>query len=336
MFKRLVFYILITSILGTYTLNRLYECFLRPDSLFFEQTIKTSKKWSHELRKSPDPCFVFTGGSEVRMCIEPQVMLEKQGVRAINAGVQAGCGVRCNAQIALPFLHKGDTLLVSYIPGNDKLTNDGMTHIGINFCHTLQQFSPYTKGILPTSYYSIASLFRGSSSNYSIHVMRLLTRPDCIYRYSSSKNAEISRTGRVNVFLLDEQHKKLETKKPGKHSAPVLHGWESFLADLQTYCQKHGAKVAMYISRSHLPAHSRKKNACVALYFMNLGFPVLKDPYLGCWPDASMYSDTAQHLSIEAGCNYSEFLAVQLKNNQYWTKEELQQFINDANTGEEL
>ncbi len=325
MLKRLLFY-LVLALLGTYALNKVYECFLHPGSLFFSKTIEISKQWSDELRKSPEPCYVFTGGSEVRMNIEPQTMLEKHGVRAINAGVQAGNGVRCNTQIALPFLRKGDTLLVSYIPGNNTLKHNGMTHGGINFCHTMQGFSPFTSGIIPTSCYSIASLFRGSSSNYAIHIMRLLTRPDCIYRYSSSKNAEISKTGRVNVFLSTVQQDQLQDE-PVEFKAPVRHSWEPFLKDLKKYCDERGIALVMYISRVHSSINKRKNNAAAALFFIEEGFPVLKDPHLGCWPDASMFSDTDLHLSIEGGKIYSEFLALQLKNQQYWSKEELQQVM---------
>lgn len=331
MFNRLLLYILFTGILGTYTLNRLYEHFLRPDSLFFSQTIRTSEQWNKGLRKNSSPCYVFTGGSEVRMNIEPQAMLEKHGIQAVNAGVQAGCGVRCNTQIALPFLRKGDTLLISYIPGNNNLENNGMTHTGINFCHTMQGFSPYINGIIPVSYYSLASLFRGSSTNYAIHLMRLITRPDCIYRYSSPKNAEISKTGRVNVFLLNEQQVALNNEAV-EFRQPDMQSWKLFLNDLRTYCQKHGIKIAMYISRGHSSAQLRKNHASAALYFMSLGYPVLKDPYLGCWPDASMYSDTALHLNAEGARIFSEFLAVQLKNQEYWSKEELQQFIDESIT----
>lgn len=332
MLKRLLFY-LVLALLGTYALNKVYECFLNPGSLFFSKTIEISKQWSDELRKSPEPCYVFTGGSEVRMNIEPQTMLEKQGVRAINAGVQAGNGVRCNAQIALPFLRKGDTLLVSYIPGNNYFKHNGMTHGGINFCHTMQGFAPFTNGIIPASYYSIASLFRGSSSNYAIHIMRLLTRPDCIYRYSSSKNAEISKTGRVNVFLSTEQQTQL-LNEPVKYEAPVRHSWELFLKDLKRYCDERGIALVMYISRAHISINNRKINAAAALFFIKEGFPVLKDPHLGCWPDASMFSDTSLHLSIEGGKIFSEFLALQLKNQQYWSKEELRQIIEEPLTGE--
>ena len=104
MLKRLLLYIIFAAVIGTYTLNRVYERYLRPDALLFGKALQISEQWNKELRKSKEPCYVFAGGSEVRMNIEPQTMLEKQGVRAVNAGVRIGCGVRCNAQIALSFL----------------------------------------------------------------------------------------------------------------------------------------------------------------------------------------------------------------------------------------
>ena len=321
---------ILLAIVSCYIWNTLYCKYLEPGGLFFSACLESTRHWSSELRKQAAPCYVFSGGSEVRMGIETRTMHEKHGVRAINAGVQAGNGVRCNAQIALPFLQQGDTLLISYIPGSDTLVNEGMAHEGINFCHTQQGFSPFIDGILPLSHFSIASLFTGSATNYAIHIMRLLTRPDCIYRYSSPKNARISDTGRAEVFLTTEQSAIIKTISCDENSEVELKGWPSLLKDLRNYCEKKDINLVVYISRAHIASSEKKRNAAAALCFMKIGIPVLKDPYLGCWEDSEMFSDTSLHLSIEGGRIFSEFIALQLKNQQYWNKDELEQIIKDS------
>ena len=166
----------------------------------------------------------------------------------------------------------------------------------------------------------------GSATNYAIHLMRLLTRPNCIFRYSCPQNAAISESGRVNVFLTTEAQNVI-SHEDWKFNMPDLESWKPIIKDLKNYCNEQGIKLAMFISRSHLSDKGRRNFAGVALSFMDMGLPVLKDSYLGCWPDSSMYSDSANHLSVEAGKAYSEFLAIQIKNNQYWTRDELLQII---------
>ena len=111
MLKRILTYLLL-AVLAAYLINWVYESTLNPGSLFFSKCIEQTHKWNQLLRTSPKPCYVFSGGSEVRMCIEPKTMLEKHSIRAVNAGVQVGNGVRCNAQSALPFV-KEVTLCLS-------------------------------------------------------------------------------------------------------------------------------------------------------------------------------------------------------------------------------
>lgn len=320
---------LLLAVIAAFALNATYEKYMKPDSLFFEKCIRATERWNHHLRKIQEPCYVFAGHSGVRMSIDTKTMLETHGVRAVNAGVQAGNGIRCNVQIALPFLQKGDTLLLCCSPSNFEQKKNGMSHGGINFCRTIQGYSPYVEGIIPCSYYTIASLFRGASTNYAIHATRILTRPNCIYRYSSPQNAQITESGRVEVFLLNEQNIVIDEdiNINRNHTLKPITGWESFINELKAYCINHGVKLAMYIPRDHASKLCRRNNAFFALHFVEMGIPVVKDPYLGAWNDATKFSDTAQHLSIEGGREFSEFLALQLKNQQYWTKEELLQII---------
>lgn len=331
MLKKYLSFIL-TAVVLSFCINRLYEYYLRPESLFFKDCLRASTKWNESLRQDAAPCYIFSGGSEVRMAIEPQVMLEKHGVKAVNVGLQAGNGVRCNTQIALSFLRKGDTLLLSYIPGNYFLKHDGVTHKGINFCYDVLDKSAFFDGIIPVSAYSVASLIRGDVSNYTIHLLRLLMRPDCIYRYACVRNARITPSGHVEIFLTNEQHVVLDNSPAKDHIAfdakNMMAGWKHFLEDLKKYCSDNGINLAIYISRAHYPERYRKINAAVALFFIDMGIPVVKDAYLGCCSDTSHFSDTFLHLSAKGSKVFSEFLAEQLKNKEYWNKSELHHIIS--------
>ncbi len=328
MLKRIGIYIVFAILIASVA-NRMYARYVDPGALFFMECLRVTERWAAMLREDAQPCYVFSGGSEVRMSVDTQVMLEKHNVRAINAGVQAGNGARCNAHTALQFLREGDTLIISCLPSD--LENDGMSSSGVNFCCSQQGFFSFYEGLIPVNYKTISELLLGTSSNYCIYLMRILTRPENIYRYSTPQNARISESGRVEVFLLNEQQTVVPKNNGGRKQEKayippdaMLRGWDTFLAELQQQCKDRGVKLVGYFSRQHVPGGvHRQIHAAAAIRYMELGIPILKDPYLGCWEDEAAYSDTAQHLSIEGGKQYSEFLAIQLKNNQYWTREEL-------------
>lgn len=306
--------------------NAVFQKYIAPS--FFSDCLRVTQKWDDKLKQQSEPRYVISGGSEVRMSIEAASMYEKHGIRAVNAGVTAGCGVRCNAQTALPFLRQGDTLLISYIPGNNHLKDDGMTHEGINFCHIHQGISPFIDGILPVTPSSIIPLFHGDSKTYAFSIIRLLTGK--LPKYLVPEIAQISATGRAEVFQNSEQSVELVHKTADFREKPVMVGWSSVIDDIRGYCEKQDVHLLMYIARAHKSAKERKQMAAAALYFMELGIPVVKDPCLGCWEDASMFSDTALHLSIDGGKIFSEFLAEQLKANQYWTRDELELIIKNT------
>lgn len=315
---------LILGVVISFAVNRLYECYFRPDSLFFSECLKKSKEWEKNIRSKAGSCYVFCGGSEVRMGIEPVIMNERHGIAAINAGVQAGNGIRCNAQSALPFIKSGDTLIISGPRGPYDLKEYGCTHSGVNFCYTHQGIDVFRNGILPSSF--IVTLFQGDSVNYCIHIMRMLTRPECIYRYLSPQNAKITESGRVEVLMTIEQNSANPVPVQSKHFS--LKGWKELIDDLKHQCEKRGARLVMYLPRAHAHKYNRKDAAKSALYFTRLGIPVIQDPYLGAWEDKKAFSDTSLHLSIEGGKCFSDFLAKQLKDERFWTEQELITIIN--------
>lgn len=323
MLKKYLIYLTLSLVISL-GINRLYEKTARPDALFFASCLEASRNWAEQLRKTNEPCYIFAGGSEVRMTIEPETMLREHNVRAVNAAGQAGNGARCNAQISLPFLHSGDTLIFSFIPG----IPSGMSSGGISFCYSQQGPKALYEGVLPINQHTLSSWIMGDAQNYCMHLMRILTRPDCIFRYSSEQNARISKSGRVEVFL----HKVPSQTTLGKNISDYLDEesvaiWSELMRDLQNYCKKKNVHLVVNLTRAGAHPDIRRLNAKWALFFIKCGLKVIKDPSLGAHPYTEDYSDTLQHMSIEGGRRYSSFLAGQLKKEQFWTEEELLQIL---------
>ena len=322
MLKKYLLYILIALILAP-LVNLGYEAILSPGNKFFSECIEVTGKWEKNIRKTGMPCYVFAGGSEVRMGIEPTVMLKEQGLPAINAGVQAGNGIRCNAQIGLKFLKKGDTLVLSVFPKEIQMGR-GTTRSGINFCvlHLGKECFFANKGILSLDFSLLSNLFFGSSSELSVYIMRILTRPNCIYRYSCAQNARIAESGRVEVFIRNNhpiKHVSAEKTSHKVHGRGIV----SLIRDVREACRERGAELVAYIPRRCISATHKSENAVLALCLTDLGVPVLRDPQLGTWEDSDAFSDTTEHLSIEGGREFSVYIAKLLKEKDYWTREEL-------------
>lgn len=308
--------------------NLLYEKYLRPDNIFFTKCLNQSREWEKHIRKAGRPCYVFAGGSEVRMSIEPVEMWDSHKIAAINAGLQAGNLPRANAQIALSFLQKGDTLVISCA---SHIVRQHASHAGMNFCFSSVGFKCFKDNLIRLNPKHLLMLVCGDATNYCLHLIKLITRPECIYRYSSPGNARISKSGRVEVFINNEQNILLSnslTEEDIKRPIRLI-GWADYIKDLREACQKRNAHLIAYLPRQHQSFFLRHQMAQAALELTRLGVPVLKDPMLGCCPTGDSFSDTELHMSIEGGKSFSVFLADLIKNELYWTEEELLQFLNN-------
>lgn len=330
MFKKLCI-VLIISIITALAVNRICECYFNPGSQFFGKCFQQTRLWENELRKTDAPCYIFAGGSEVRMTIEPQSMLQEHGIRAINTGSSASNGIRCNAQIALDYIRPHDTLVLSVNPGNYNLSLDGTTQEGINFCLTHNKFSSLLNGIIPFNKETFLAVLCGSSNRYCTRIVRSFTKPYSFF-YDYSPHASIGLSGRVNVITLKIQEQaKINPILPSSRANKkplVVNGWKELVSDLQNILREKKARLIIYISRAYnMDRTTQYDCAQFALYLTKMGIPVVKDPQLGSCSNAENYSDTNLHQSIEGGRRFSAWLAKQLKENQFWTTEELEELL---------
>lgn len=331
MLKKYFLSIIIGIILAV-LFNLCFEFFISPGHQFFSDCLERTKTWEKTVRKSNKPCYVFAGGSEVRMGIEPIAMLKEHGIRAINAGVQAGNGLRCNAQMGLDFLREGDTLVLSifgdsFFAGNT--IGNGTTRGGVNFSFMKlgTKCFPENGGILSFKPHFLSYFLLGSSSELSVYLMRILTRPGCIYRYSNAQNAAISESGRVEVFI--RNNPPVTQRKNPAAMVQQFHfdDLDALIKDTQTACRQRGAKLVVYLPRNCISSAFAPLNAMTALHLTDLKIPVLRDPLLGTCEDSRAFSDTGQHLSIEEGYTFSAYIAKLLQEEDYWKREELIRII---------
>lgn len=322
---------IVCSIITAFVVNRLFEVYVRADSLFFRTCLDYSDKWAEELRKTEGPCYVFAGGSEVRMSITPVVMYSDYGVKVINAATQLGTGMRCNVQLAMEFLEEGDTLILSWPTGITNLKDDGISSSGINLCASRCKWETLRDGILPWNKNSILALLNGTFDVYWTNIKNIVKGRR--YPYACPDVATIGKDGRVNVYALWWQEKALKEPLPPpveqfEKKELQLIGWQKLLEDIQKELKKKNNRLIANISLLYGNSPAQKyENVQVALYLTKMGIPVIKDPHLGVCSDPYVFSDSARHMSVERGRRYSSLLAKLLKEEQFWTEEELEDIL---------
>ena len=323
--KRLMLFILLGLIAGG-LFTFFYDGTLDPGANYFSRAAEKTDSWEASLRAESDaPCYVFAGGSEVRMCVDPQIMKEEFGVRVINAGGMAGYGVRCNAALGVDYLRPGDTLMLalrSIVLGED----DGMTTSGLKFCYRRLGWRMFDSGLISADASKLKQIFVGRAGDLSMYIAKNLFRPDDVYKYDT--NTKLHESGWCENFYREEFMHMNYFHISSNVKVEINETLRNFLMQLKAACEAKGARLCIYMSPERLFTSCVVPSALVAYQYMKLGIPVLKDPTFGCESDMQYISDRPNHLSPEGTRKYSRIYAEAIRNNAYWTVAELEALLS--------
>ena len=323
--KRLLLFIFIGLVAGVlFTL--FYDGTLDPGANYFSRAAEKTDSWEAALRAESDkPCYVFAGGSEVRMCVDPHIMKDEYGVRVINAGGMAGYGIRCNAVLGVDYLRPGDTLLLA-MRGTVLGEDDGMTTSGLKFCYRRLGWRMFDSGIITADAPKLKQIFVGRAEDLSMYIAKKLFRPDDVYKYDS--NTKLHESGWCENFYREEyihiNYFHISNNAKAEINAPL----RDFLTQLKAVCEARGARLCIYMSPERLTPSCIVPSALSVYQYMKLGIPVLKDPTFGCEPDMQYISDRPNHLSPEGTRKYSRIYAEAIRNDAFWSFEELETLLS--------
>lgn len=320
--KRLLLFILLGLIAGG-LFTFFYDSTLDPGANYFARAAEKTDSWEAALRaESGAPCYVFAGGSEVRMCLDPKIMKDEYGVRVLNAGGMAGYGIRCNAVLGVDYLRPGDTLVLS-MRGTLLGEDDGMTTSGLKFCYRRLGLRMFDSGLIEMNASNLKQIFVGRAGDLSMYIAKNLFRPDDVYKYDT--NTKLHESGWCENFYKHE-YMHMNYFTPGGDVKVVMNdALRNFLMQLKAACEAKGARLAIYMSPERLNTHCAIPASFIACEYMKLGIPVLRDPTFGCVQDMQYISDRPNHLSPEGTRKYSRIYAEALRrSNPFWTFEELE------------
>lgn len=297
--------------------NYAFNYYLMPDFRFWTRCAETTDVWAEQLRQSPEPCYVFAGGSETRTTVDPQQLMDEYGLRAINAAEQAGYSGICNAEVALPYLRPGDTMIVSLsgynLSGRPKKN-------GLRFAWHRMKTAMFADGLLHPTYSNLRTIFAGDSASLCLCIIKGLFADDPVCHFE--RDAVIHPSGWMEVRMNDEWSKTPPHLR-NHQILPFSHSALAAFKRLEAICRKRGAQLILMVHLSHVAPDVRAQEASNALSATRHGFRVLKDERLGSEPRGYYFAETLNHQNAAGVRKHMRIIGNALKNELYWTEDEL-------------
>ncbi len=314
--------ILVLSLLLGIAASLAFHRYVDPSGVFFLRAAEISDEWAAELRKSDEPCYVFAGGSDTRTGIDPAVMLNELNLRAINTALAADYGLRCNIANAQTYLRAGDTLVIGLTCFTDSYVSP--TSIGLKMLFNRRGFHMFQDGIVPLTRKNLSLLALGRSYNVCAYVMKRCFSAGPLYKYDV--NTVVHPSG-----WMDVRYREIDKYELGNTRVQPVHSDSElfrFLSFLRKWCEEHQVRLAVYASPHYVHESQRITHALHYLAFTRMGIPVVRDTRLGVVTDKNAYSDFTGHLGGEAVAENSRIIARALRDNSYWTEEELTEYLH--------
>lgn len=304
---------------------RVFDLYLDPEKLFFKETIKLSDAWAASLPFPSEPRYVFAGGSEIRTSIDPALLQKDFGIASINSGLHAGFGIPCNLRVALDYLRKGDTLVLStLVAGNlPQVSNQGLK-FAFNRCG-ISMFDPV---FMPASRKNIKSLSLADTPRMCLTIAKCVYSWHILYKYRDQ--TVLHPSGWMEVLYRDFEETAIpqEPQMVQLPSSQQCAVYKKFLLQVQQECSRRGAYLLLVNPIRCSSKSERLKIAIYTLLALHEGIPVLKDERLGVVPLPSHFADTNLHPNSEAARQNTQIIGDALKNKSYWTDQELMDYLH--------
>lgn len=283
---------------------------------YFMKALDKSEQWAARLRSESDaPCYIMEGSSDVRMSIDPAAMQDENGLRAVNAGLNAGNGENVNVITALRMSRPGDTL-VSFPVAFWKPADDNVPG-GFKFLFHRYGFRAFEPGLADFNVRHLLDVVRGNTFYFFFHLGKVLSGFPTAYKYDRIGTTHESGWTEIDRCYLSPQAWRLSEPDINRLQVrdAILH-----LPFLKSKCAQYGLSLVVQIPRWYQHDSCRAQGAFDALYLVRQGITVLKDPALGVETDMQMMGDTNLHHNSRGAQAYSRTLARLLAKGEYWTE----------------
>lgn len=298
--------------------SSLYDRYLNPEACFFARAAEASDQWAAQLRRSPEPCIIWAGGSEVRSGIDPQQLADSYGIRSVNAAGQAGFGFPANLSLALPYLRQGDTLIFSCL-GVDELYTSGA-----KFAWRRLGCSLFDSGLVACDKEALRKIFCGNSGEFCMHLSKRVVHPlQKPYKYDNI--SVIHPSGWMDIRSDELQGTPVPCMGDlrGANFPSLSAAYCRQVRTLKAYCEARGVKLACMMPVNYGAARDRPLKQWLVLQHLQMGVPVLRDNRFGCEPDVRLFADFGGHLNAKGVEEQTRILGRSLRDNEWWSEQEI-------------
>lgn len=321
--KRLLLWIIIGLVSGISIQQSIDHC-SDAELVFFNQVAENTDSWYRKI-KDQRPLYVIIGGSEIATSVDPEALMKQHGLAVINAGNNAGFGMPGNFVAAEHYICKGCHVVCSLYP------SPAVTAQGIKFAFRRKGLDLFTCGIIPLNCENLLKLAVGDLSSNVMYVKRLRKirrKRAYIHGYANPETAFLHDTGFLEIHSRSMQ----ENAYPPKCEACYdVNSITALCKKMQLLCEERSARFSVMLAHQYFAAEDRLKKAELALHLTQNNIRVLKDERLGISHDLSDFADTSSHLSRKGVDRSTAIWGRALKNDEFWSEQELQKIIAAMN-----
>lgn len=318
--KRLLLCIIIGLVLGI-SIQQSIDHYSDAELVFFNQVAEKTDSWYRETR-GQKPVYVIIGGSEIATSVDPMAFMKQHGLAVINAGNHAGFGMPGNFVAAEHYISQGCHVICSLFPSPEVTTQ------GIKFAFRRRGGDLFSSGIIPLTCENLLKLAVGDLSSNIKYIKRLRKKRPYVHAYANPKNACLHDTGFLEIHSRRMQEKAYPPKRKADYDFNSI---TALCKKMQLLCEERNAKFSVMLAHQYFAAEDRLKNAEIALHLTQNNIRVLKDERLGVSQDLSDFADTPSHLSRKGVDSSTIIWSDALKNDAFWSEQELQKIIAAMN-----
>ncbi len=307
---------------GGLAANMFYDRYLCPEAAFFRRAAEHSDRWAQQMRQGGDPCIVWAGGSELRAGIDPEALWRLYGIRSINAAGQAGFGMPANLALAIPYLQKGDTLLVAALGVEDVFTS------GVKFAWERAGSQLFESGLVPCNTETLRKIFFGNSGEFCMHLSKRLAHPlKAPYKYDNV--AVLHPSGWMEVQADEMKGSPIPGfgRLAGVELPALPESYRRLMLTMKDYAAARGVKLACMMPVEYRQSDDRPVRAWMVLQLLDIGIPVLRDPRYGCEPRVDYFADSTSHLNTAGVAEQTRLLGTALKNEEWWKRADVAAYL---------
>jgi hypothetical protein len=317
--------LLLLSALIALLASAAYTRWWNPEVRLYVHAVDVKEAWARELEQTFTNRTIVFGGSSTSFSIDPGRMLERDGLAVVNCGLHAGMMTGFLTGFAAGTARPGDLLLMAMepellvVPGNG---SDLAAQMGFALDHPEWIHASNVTGEPIHWVENLISLRPGAYHFFTLLGKLALGRP--LYRYSPEDFTESG---------WQRTSERREIGDPQRWSAHLTPESQALLKALTDWGTARGIRVA-YL----LPWRYVTEPQAEAFQADNLQFlveiaeflPVLADPRLGAYSVREHFADTPLHLTPEGAATRSDELAALLKEDRFWTTEDLRLLLEES------